>query len=59
MLKGPYCLLAQLPIGTRNPDDNGPIDLTSIFDVAVYIVLPILMIIFYIIWRRKKKRDRH
>ena len=50
-------LLLQMPIGTRNPDDNNPIDLTSTFDVIVYIILPILLIIFYILWR-KKKRDK-
>jgi hypothetical protein len=59
MLSGPYYLLSQLPIGTRNPDDNSPIDLTSVFDVLVYIILPVLMIIFYILWRRKKKRDEN
>ena len=52
-----YPLLLQLPIGTRNPDDNNPIDLTSAFDVIVYIILPILMVIFYVIWRKKKKKD--
>ena len=53
-----YPLLLQLPIGTRNPDDNSPIDLTNAFDVIVYIILPILMIVFYIIWRKKKKQDQ-
>jgi hypothetical protein len=54
-----YPLLLQLPIGTRNPDDNSPIDLTNAFDVIVYIILPILMIIFYIRWRKKKKKDKN
>ncbi|WP_100615446.1 adenylosuccinate synthetase [Confluentibacter citreus] len=57
MLNKLYILLLQLPIGSRNPDDN-PIDLTSPFDVVVFIVLPVLMIIFYILWRRRKKRDK-
>lgn len=58
MLNNLYLLLLlQMPIGTRNPDDNNPIDLTSTFDVIVYIILPILLIIFYILWR-KKKRDK-
>ena len=52
-------LLLQLPIGTRNPDDNSPIDLTNAFDVIVYIILPVLMIIFYILWRNKKKKDKN
>lgn len=28
MLNNLYPLLLQLPIGTRNPDDNNPIDFT-------------------------------
>ncbi|MGJ8592950.1 MAG: adenylosuccinate synthetase [Aquaticitalea sp.] len=46
----------QLPIGSRNPDDNSPIDITNPFDLIVYVILPILMIIFYIIWRRGKNK---
>lgn len=55
MLNKLYLLLIQLPIGTPNPDDNKPIDLSSTFDIIVYIILPILIIIFYILWRKKKK----
>ena len=55
MLNKLYPLLMQLPIGTPNPDNNSPIDLTNPFDVMVYIILPILVIVFYIIWRRKKR----
>ncbi|WP_235420554.1 adenylosuccinate synthetase [Jejuia pallidilutea] len=52
--------MLQLPQGTRNPDDNSPIDLNSVFDVIVYIILPLLIIVFYILWRRwKKGRDKH
>ncbi|WP_233268502.1 adenylosuccinate synthetase [Cellulophaga sp. L1A9] len=49
--------LFQIPFGTQNPDDNNPIDLSSPFDVIMYIVMPILMLIFYILWRRNKKKD--
>jgi hypothetical protein len=52
-----HTFLLQLPIGTRNPDDNSPIDLSSAFDVIVYIILPILMVVFYILWRKKKDRN--
>ncbi len=51
-------LLLQLPIGTPNPDDNSPLDLTDPFEIIVFIVLPILMIVFYILWRRMKKKDK-
>jgi membrane protein DedA with SNARE-associated domain len=57
MLNKLYILLLQLPIGSRDPDDT-PIDFTSPFDVIVFIVLPVLMIIFYILWRRRKKSDK-
>lgn len=55
MFNALYPLFLQLPIGTPNPDNNTPIDLTNPFDVMVYIILPILVIIFYILWRRKKR----
>lgn len=58
MLNKLYPLILQLPIGTPNPDDNSPIDFTSPFDVIVFIILPILVIILYIFWVRNKKRDR-
>ena len=48
--------ILQLPMGTPNPDDNSPIDLTNPFDVIVFIILPIFMIVFYVFWRRNKKR---
>lgn len=47
----------QLPMGTPNPDNNTPIDLTSPFDVIVFIIMPILMVIFYVIWKRSKNRN--
>ncbi len=53
-----YSLLAQLPLGTPNPDNNTPIDFTSPFDVIVFIILPILMIIFYVIWRKNQKNNK-
>ena len=57
MLNKLYILLLQLPIGSRNLDDNS-VDFTSTFDVIVFIVLPVLMIIFYIFWKRRKKNDK-
>lgn len=49
----------QLPIGTPNPDNNSPVDLSSPFDVVVFIIMPILMIIFYILWKRNKRNDNN
>ena len=57
MLNSIHSLFLQIPYGTQNPDANKPIDFTSAFDVIVFIVLPILMIILYIYWRRSKKKE--
>lgn len=51
-------LYAQKPTHSPNPQDNTPIDFNNLFDVIVFIVLPILMFIFYIIWRKQVKKNR-
>src|SRR5690606_4719199 len=52
-----YLIILQLPIGTQNPDDNTPIDLSRPFDVIVYIILPIVLIIMYLYWKRKDRKS--
>ncbi len=51
-------LYAQMPTHSPNPQDNTPIDFNNLFDVIVFIVLPILMFIFYILWRKQVKKNR-
>lgn len=51
-------LTIQLPIGTPNPDDNTPIDFSDPFEVIVFIVLPILAVIFYLLWKRQKNNKK-
>ncbi|MHB0755384.1 adenylosuccinate synthetase [Polaribacter sp. M15] len=48
----------QLPIGTPNPDDNQPLDLSDPFEVIVFIVLPILVIIFYFLWKKQNNNKK-
>ncbi len=48
-------LILQLPMGTPNPDDNQPLDLSDPFELIVFIVLPVLAVFFYILWRKKRK----
>jgi len=50
-------LYAQKPTHSPNPQDNTPIDFNNLFDVIVFIVLPVLMIIFYILWRKQVKKN--
>lgn len=57
MLNILYPLLIQTPTSTPNPGEGSPIDFSSPFDVIVFIILPILLIIFYLLYRNKKKKD--
>ncbi|MFD2825305.1 adenylosuccinate synthetase [Leeuwenhoekiella polynyae] len=50
--------LYQLPQGTQNPDDNLPVDFKDPFEVIVFVILPILLIVGYIIWRRKRNKPK-
>ncbi len=51
-------IYGQLPTHSPNPQDNSPIDFNNLFDVIVYIVLPVSMFILYFLWRRKVKKNR-
>ncbi|TYA59012.1 adenylosuccinate synthetase [Formosa maritima] len=53
-----YLLVLQKSSYTQNPGDSGTVDLTKPFDLIVFIILPIIIIALYFIWKRKKKRDR-
>jgi heme/copper-type cytochrome/quinol oxidase subunit 2 len=48
-------IYAQTPHGVPQPNDYSPIDLMDTADVIIYIVLPVLFIILYFIWKRKKR----
>mgnify|MGYP001312799934 CR=1 FL=1 len=53
--------MIQIPTDVPNPDNNTPIDLTNIVDILLYIVAPIVLIVFYILLRkqsRKKQNDQ-
>jgi len=45
----------QLPTHLPNPDDNTPIDFTNPADIVIYVILPIICVILYFIWRNAKK----
>lgn len=51
-------LTAQQPTHSPGPQNNSPIDLNSWFDIIVFIILPIAMIVFYFIWRRQVKMGK-
>ncbi|RXG32327.1 adenylosuccinate synthetase [Leeuwenhoekiella marinoflava] len=58
MLTKLFFILNQLPPGTQNPDDNLPVDFKDPFDVIVFVILPILLIVGYLLWKRKRRNDK-
>lgn len=51
-------IYGQRPTHSPNPQNNTPIDLNNLFDVIVFIVLPIGIFILYFLWRRQVKNNR-
>ena len=47
-------LLLQIP--REVPHQTEPVDFTSVTNVVVYLGVPILLLGFYVIWRRRKTR---
>ena len=52
-------ILLQIPTHAPNPGDRGTIDLSEPFDLIVFVILPIVFIVLYMVWRRTKKRDNN
>lgn len=51
----PALLFAQR--ASEIPGDTGTISLNSLSDIILYIVIPIVILILYYIWKRMKKND--
>ncbi|WP_335964299.1 adenylosuccinate synthetase [Galbibacter sp. PAP.153] len=51
--------ILQTPDGIPKPGNNDPIDLSSWIDVTFYIVIPVLIIIFYLTWRKKRRNKKN
>ena len=45
----------QIPTGVPSADTNTPIDLNNPFDVLVYIVAPVALIILYLYLRKRNR----
>ncbi|MBX2963864.1 MAG: hypothetical protein KF687_15240 [Cyclobacteriaceae bacterium] len=44
-------------IPTDIPNQSTPIDLTSTTDIILFITLPLIMIVLYVYWRKKKRSE--
>ncbi len=51
-------MYSQIPTEVPKPQDNSPVDFSEPVNIILFIVLPILVIIFVIIWRNKKQNDK-
>ena len=51
----PIIANAQIPTEVPKPQDNSPINLTDPFELIVFVILPVLFIIFFFVWRGRKK----
>jgi heme/copper-type cytochrome/quinol oxidase subunit 2 len=49
--------IAQKPTEVPKPSEK-PIDLTNPADIIIYIVLPLCAILFFFIWRGRKKKSK-
>ena len=49
--------MTQVSQDVPNNSNNAPIDLGSTADVVIFIILPIVFIILYFIWRNTKKKS--
>lgn len=56
-LSAPF-LYGQLPTHSSNPQNNSPLEFNNLFNVIVFIVLPVVMFILYLMWRKQVKKDR-
>lgn len=48
----------QIPTDVPKPHNNSPIDPSSPVELIVFIILPILLIVTYIIVRRQRRKNR-
>lgn len=46
-------VFAQKP--SEIPGDTGKVELTETSDVIIYILIPIIIIILYFVWKKRKK----
>lgn len=50
---------SQIPTEVPKPQDNTPLDLTNPANIIIFIVLPLCAVLFFFIYRdKKKKRDK-
>jgi len=49
---------AQIPKEVPHPDNNKPLDLSDPADIIIYIVIPVVFIILFFVWRSRRKKNK-
>jgi len=50
--------LLQVPMGTPKPSDTKPLDLSNPFELIMFVIMPIVILILYFLWKKDKKKHR-
>ncbi len=50
--------LLQSPTSTPNPGDANTLDLSNPFELIVYIICPIAILIFYFLYRKQNRNNK-
>ncbi len=58
MLLTSNAYLAQQPTHAPGSQNNSPVDLSNPFDLIVFVILPLAMVIVYFLWRNQVKKDK-
>jgi membrane protein DedA with SNARE-associated domain len=53
-----HTFLIQIPQGVPHPDTNTPLQIREPFDVVLYIIIPLLVLLGYILWRKREKERK-
>lgn len=48
---------AQIPTEVPKPQDNRAVDFSDPTELIIFIVLPLIAVVLFIIWRGKKRKD--
>lgn len=51
-------LLLQTPSATPNPGDKNTLDLSNPFELIMFVILPIAIVIFYILYRKQVRNKK-
>lgn len=47
----------QIPTNAPHPDTNEPLDVSNPFELIVYVIIPVVLLLFYFLLRKRNKND--